>query len=205
MNHLTGLPYGLGATGDDGAAGPTGPQGVAGFTNPLMGNLLAGGFKIRDLADPVAGQDAVTLDYYESNFPSSSGGSTTTKVRFDASVDHDTTVAGLWQDAYIRIGWSKGNTPSSSTGTPEFLMRVAPNLGGLAVFSERTNSNTDDFVYLTNERVDMQTVYQDEVVRFNIYAPTDAAYPSYRGTIWHMKGNDVGQPNQLSQLEIEQY
>lgn len=43
-----------------------------GLTNPLTENLDGGGYKIIDLANPTANQDAVTLNYYNSNLPSSS-------------------------------------------------------------------------------------------------------------------------------------
>jgi len=43
---------------------------ASGLSNPLTENLIANGFRITDMADPVAGQDAVTLEYYESNMPS---------------------------------------------------------------------------------------------------------------------------------------
>tara|TARA_R110000772_G_scaffold166855_2_gene278497 strand:+ start:1313 stop:1813 length:501 start_codon:yes stop_codon:yes gene_type:complete len=49
-----------------------GNVGGDGLTNPLEENLLAANFRILDLGDPIAGQDAVTLSYYEGNIPSTS-------------------------------------------------------------------------------------------------------------------------------------
>jgi hypothetical protein len=200
MNHLTGTPYGLGSTGAAGAAGsagPTGPQGAAGFTNPLTGDLLAGGFKVSGLADPEAGQDAVTLDYYESNLPSS-GGSVLAKLRFSSSADYLVIPAsgigtGLWQDAYIRIGWDASNTP-------EFRAMTLPQSGGIIVHSRRYGSDKKFTATQLNYTYDMQNTYNGETTHFTIFAPDDNAYPNYKGFIFLCAGTEGN-----SQLVVESY
>jgi hypothetical protein len=180
------------------------PTDGVGATNPLTEDLEANGFRIRGLADPEAGQDAVTLDYYESNLPSSTS-SGVTKVAFDSHLDY--TVAGnsygLWQDGNIRLGWEAS---SAVVGKLMFRMLTEPNSGGLQIFSQRTGADSDDYVNSTTTIYEMQNTYRREVVTFYIIPVDDVNYPSYRGTIFNVEHDHDNLTFGLkSQFTIEQY